>query len=87
MNNSHTQHSADPAMAGCSQVLMVPLSDRWQVFHRLQELEIPCTYQPEAGLRVEISSPLGALQLWSVLRQLNTSPRQLAQWLETCWQR
>lgn len=86
MNDSHAQQSAEPATAGYSQVLVLPFGDRWQIFHRLQELDIPCTYRPESGLRVEISSPVAAIQLWSVLRQLNTSSRRLAQWLEQCWQ-
>jgi hypothetical protein len=85
MNDSHAQQSADPATVDHSQVLMLPFGDRWQIFHRLQELEIPCTYRPEDGLRVDISTPVNAIQLWSTLRQLNTSSRQLAQWLEQCW--
>lgn len=67
------------------QMVEVHCEDRWQVYHRLQELEIPCKctcYQP---LNVQINSALTAVQLWSVVRQV-TAPRSvLVQWLENCW--
>lgn len=61
-------------------------TDRWFIYRRLQQLEISCQCGSQQPLVVEINSPVAALQLWSVLRQLNASRRELIQWLETCWQ-
>lgn len=59
--------------------------DRWQVYHRLQELEIPCSCETNQPLTVEVNSVTTAVQLWSVVRQL-TAPRQdLIQNLKQCW--
>lgn len=64
----------------------VQCKDRWQVYRRLQELDIPCqcaSYQP---LKVQVDHVLAVIQLWSVVQQV-THPRQhLADWLEICWQ-
>ena len=64
----------------------VQCEDRWQVYHRLQELDIPCqcaSYQP---LKVQVNHPLAAIQLWSVVQQVTTPRQQLADRLEACWQ-
>lgn len=64
----------------------VHCEDRWQVYRRLQELEIPCwchTYKP---LKVEVNSPVAIAQLWSVVRQVSLSRRELASWLDRCWE-
>ncbi|MEA5508948.1 hypothetical protein VB715_04150 [Crocosphaera sp. UHCC 0190] len=69
-----------------SQVVQVEWSDRWIVYHRLQELHIPsycATHQP---LQVQLSSPTEAIQLWSVIKQYSASRRELIEWLHTCWQ-
>jgi hypothetical protein len=63
----------------------VDCQDRWQVYYRLQELDIPCqcaSYQP---LKVQIDHPLAAIQLWSVVQRVAAPRQQLADWLETCW--
>ncbi|NJK48375.1 hypothetical protein HC931_09450 [Candidatus Gracilibacteria bacterium] len=59
--------------------------ERWAVYHRLQELEIPCGLSTNRPLKVEISSPIAAIQLWSAVKQ-NTAPRhELVCLLENCW--
>jgi hypothetical protein len=60
--------------------------DRWQAYFRLRELDIPCRCQPHQPLQVQIDGPHQAMQLWSVMQQANRPRRELAQWLETCWQ-
>ncbi|MGV0026898.1 Asr1405/Asl0597 family protein [Phormidesmis priestleyi] len=58
---------------------------RWQIYHRLRELEIPCScvaYQP---LMVQVDSAIAIIQLWSVMRQITTPRQKLADWLEDCW--
>lgn len=68
-----------------AQMLQIPLSDRWQVCHRLQDLGIPCTRLKDGSLWAEINTPAAAVQLWSVIYQLNASRPQLIEWLNRCW--
>ncbi len=60
--------------------------DRWQVYRRLQELEIPCQCRTNQPLCYQIQDVAAAIQLWSVVRQLTVPRRELASWLEHCWQ-
>lgn len=69
-----------------TQILEVSWTDRWQVYQRLQELEIPCWCQADQPLRVQINSAIAAVQVQSVLRQLNASRQDLVTWLSHCWQ-
>lgn len=70
-----------------SEVVEVAWSQRWQVYQRLQELEIPCWCQVDHPLRVKITNTTEAVQLASVLRRLSASRRELALSLERCWNR
>ena len=67
------------------QVVEVSRTDRWQVYRRLQELEISCECQTNQALTVEIGSIAAAIQLWSVVRQLNGKRQDLIEALEECW--
>jgi hypothetical protein len=69
-----------------SEMVEIICSDRWSTYQRLQALEIPCLcsyYQP---LKVQISSVTSAIQLWSVVRQLQMSRQALVIHLNDCWQ-
>ncbi|MGA7936094.1 MAG: Asr1405/Asl0597 family protein [Kovacikia sp.] len=68
------------------QVLMISRCDRWQAYQRFQELEIPCHCSAEGYLKVEVNTPLAALQVKSVVQQLTASRAELTDWLERCWQ-
>ncbi|HBL12977.1 MAG TPA: hypothetical protein DD379_16590 [Cyanobacteria bacterium UBA11162] len=68
------------------QVIEIEPVDRWQVYHRLQELSIRSWCGTNQPLTVQIDDVAGAIQLWSVVRQIKTSRRDLASWLECCWQ-
>ena len=68
-----------------SQILEVSWSDRWQVYQRLQELDIPCWCQIDRPLRVQINTAIAAVQVHSVLRQLNAPRQDLVRWLGHCW--
>jgi len=58
---------------------------QWAVFHRLQELSIPCECGLSKMLRVGVQTPTSALQVWSVV-QANTAPRQCTvAHLNRCW--
>lgn len=68
-----------------SQAIAVKWADRWTVYQRLQELQIPCCCNTNRPLQVEIESPTAAIQLWSVVRQITTSRSELISWLNECW--
>jgi hypothetical protein len=68
------------------EIVQVSWLDRWQVYKRLQELEIPCWCGVDQPLRVKINTAKQAAQLASVLRQFSAPKSELAQWLECCWQ-
>ncbi|MEB3885222.1 Asr1405/Asl0597 family protein [Lyngbya sp. CCY1209] len=69
------------------EIVEVAWSERWQVYRRLQELEIPCWCEVDRPLRVKIDSTTEAIQLASILRRLSASPRELTLSLERCWNR
>lgn len=67
------------------QVLQIPLSDRWQIYHRLQELMIVCSCPPDGSLRVQVNSLQEAILVRSAVMQFLASRCELVKWLETCW--
>jgi hypothetical protein len=68
------------------QEIEISWGDRWQVYRRLQELAIPCECGTNQPLRYQLQDVTAAIQLWSVVRQLTVPRRELASWLERCWQ-
>lgn len=69
-----------------AQVVDIPFSLRWQLYHRLQELMIPCWCSADSLLRVQINDLLTAILVRSTLMQLLASRQELIDWLEQCWQ-
>ena len=59
---------------------------RWDVYHRLQELSIPCSCGMGQPLQVCITTTQDAIQLWSVVQQVTASRGDRLAWLERCWQ-
>jgi hypothetical protein len=76
---------AEPELQVCD-IVQVNWSDRWQVYRRLQELEIPCWCAVDQPLRVKVDTPKQVAQLGSVLRQFCAQRRELVQLLERCWE-
>jgi hypothetical protein len=70
---------------GRKYVVEVSWADRWQVYQRLKELEIPCICQTNQPLQVEIANPQTVVQLWSVMRQFTASRQELICTLDNCW--
>ncbi|MDZ7956766.1 MAG: hypothetical protein RMY34_02465 [Aulosira sp. DedQUE10] len=68
-------------------ILEVNWADRWQVYQRLQELDVPCLCESNQPLQVEINSPLAIVQLWSVMRQFSVSRQDIISSLEKSWLR
>ncbi|MCL1469267.1 Asr1405/Asl0597 family protein [Argonema antarcticum] len=77
------QSSVNPV---ARQVVGIPRGDRWQAYQRLRSLEIPCCCSLQGSLEVEVNTPLAAIQLWSVMGQMTRPRRELAVWLDRCWQ-
>ncbi|WP_225913832.1 Asr1405/Asl0597 family protein [Leptolyngbya ohadii] len=72
--------------ADSSQFISVDRSVRWQICHRLQELDIGCDCLADGRMRVSAPTPLALIQVRSVLQQ-ELMPRQvLLKQLERCWQ-
>lgn len=66
-------------------VVNVGWGDRWQIYHRLTELEIPCKCSTGKLLEVTVDTPTAALQVWSVARQQLVQRIQMVNWLEQCF--
>ncbi|KKD36048.1 MAG: Asr1405/Asl0597 family protein [Limnoraphis robusta] len=60
--------------------------DRWIVYHRLQELMIPCWCPEDGRLWVEIHHGNHAILLRSAIQQFTASRLELVDWLERCWE-
>lgn len=71
---------------GINQIVEVNWADRWQVYQRLNELDISCYCESNQPLQVEISNYQAAVQVWSVARQFSASRQDLISCLENCWQ-
>lgn len=65
-------------------VVEVSWADRWQVYHRLQELDIPSWCSANQPLTVEIANTAAAVQLWSITRLLNAPRKDLIRTLDKC---
>ena len=67
------------------QVLQIPLSDRWRIYHRLQELKIKSSCPPDGSLRVQVNNLLEVILIRSTVMQFLASRHELLEWLERCW--
>ncbi|KAB8334336.1 hypothetical protein SD80_007970 [Scytonema tolypothrichoides VB-61278] len=67
-------------------IVQIPVSDRRQICHRLQELMINCWCHPDGSLRVQVNSCLTAILVRSTVLQFMGSRKELIDWLERCWQ-
>jgi hypothetical protein len=71
--------------ASNEQILQIPLSDRWRIYHRLQELMIKSSCHPDGSLRVQVNNSLEAILIRSTVMQFLASRHELVGWLERCW--
>ncbi|ARV60638.1 hypothetical protein BZZ01_20290 [Nostocales cyanobacterium HT-58-2] len=67
-------------------IVQIPMSDRWQIYHRLKELMIKSRCLPDGSLRVQVNSCLTAILVRSTVLQFMASRQELIDWLERCWQ-
>ena len=68
------------------QILEVNSVDRWQVYRRLQELDIDCWCETQEPLQVHLKNKNEATQLESVLKQFTANRYELVQLLQSCWE-
>lgn len=66
-------------------VIDIDWANRWQVYQRLQELDIICICETNQPLMVEINNPTAAIQLWSVIQQFSASRQDLIKNIENSW--
>jgi hypothetical protein len=60
-------------------------TQRWQIYRRLQELEIPCRCSTNQPLVVEINSSSAIAQLCSVVKRSTADRSELIDRLNNCW--
>ncbi|MEY2976056.1 MAG: Asr1405/Asl0597 family protein [Prochlorotrichaceae cyanobacterium] len=70
--------------AGSAQAA-IDIVTRWNIYHRLQELEISCQCQCGQPLQVDCKTPLEILQFQRVLYRLTASRQDCLATLEHCW--
>ena len=68
-----------------SQVAKIKRGDRWTVYRRLQELNIPCWCPPDGTLWIEVDRCIHAILLRSTIQQFVGTRSELIDWLERCW--
>ena len=68
------------------QIVQIPYDQRWQLYHRLQELNIPCSRLENGSLQVEIDNTIALILLNSTVIQCTASRLSLIDWLKRCWQ-
>jgi hypothetical protein len=84
--NSPDLTAHPPAPALVSTPLQLDRLIRWEVYHRLQALEIPCQCGVNHPLTVTTDTPLAITQVWSVVKAATTPKADLAAHLNRCWQ-
>ncbi len=83
MNNLEMQ--GQNQQSSTSERITVQGSDRCQMYHRLQTLDISCQCKTNQPLQVKLDSILTTIQIWSVAKQYTASRQELVDWLEGCW--
>ena len=88
MSHSISTDSADSqkSASSFSSSVTVTCDDRWQVYHRLQALDIGCECSGFQPLKVRIKTPTELIQVRSVVQQVSSSRVELIGRLNRCWQ-
>ncbi len=69
-----------------SQIIAVKGTEKWDVYHRLQDLGISCQCSMHKVLSVDVANPNDVAQVWSVVRRVTSSRESLVQLLRYCWE-
>jgi hypothetical protein len=78
------QHTRSPSITA-AQVVNISRTDRWRIYHRLQELRIPAWCPEDGSLWVEVDDAIAAFLVRSTVQQFAASRSELLGWLERCW--
>ncbi|BAZ07522.1 Asr1405/Asl0597 family protein [Calothrix sp. NIES-3974] len=73
-------------VGGIRDAIALQDSDRWEVYRRLQDLNIKCWCSSHQPLRVEVESIREVVQVWCMVRLVVGSRSELIARLERCWQ-
>ncbi|MFN9675743.1 MAG: Asr1405/Asl0597 family protein [Microcystis sp.] len=76
--------STDKGPSKGEKIFNLSVWEPWQVYQRIQSLDIECKCSLHQLLRVRIDASAQPLQLWPVRRQLEAYRGCLIPWLETC---
>lgn len=60
-------------------------TERWSIYKRLQELDIPCICSTNKPLKVQLDHPCAIAQLCAVVQQSTASRSDLINRLDLCW--
>ncbi|MGB3766858.1 MAG: Asr1405/Asl0597 family protein [Phormidesmis sp.] len=76
-----------PADRSCAAATCVTVccEDRWQVYHRLQSLDIECRCGGFQPLIVDVKTAADAIQLWSIVNRVSGSRQALISRLTQSW--
>ncbi|MGD1918276.1 MAG: Asr1405/Asl0597 family protein [Pleurocapsa sp.] len=66
-------------------IVSIQNTERWSIYRRLQELEIPCQCSTDRPLQVELNNPYEIAQLCYVFKQSTASRKEQINWLDNCW--
>jgi hypothetical protein len=80
MDQNFSEESAIKTQIHCKCV------ERWQVYQRLLELQVPCYCRCNHPLEVELATPLKLWQFWTVMWRVSASRDTLCDYLHECWQ-
>lgn len=75
-----------PAAPGWGHIATVRRCDRWSIYYRLQELNVPCACPADGTLRVDANHATDLVLARSAIRQFLTCRREDVTWLERCWE-
>jgi hypothetical protein len=68
-----------------SQIIEINHSQKWEVYYRLQELQITCQCASDRPLQAQCHHTKDLIQIWSVIQQATANRHKLVDWLESCW--
>lgn len=66
-------------------MMAIECDDRWQVYFRLQDLNIPCQCKSHQPLLVNIQSAQALVQVCGVVKRFSTPRSDLCDWLNHCF--
>ncbi|RZM75671.1 Asr1405/Asl0597 family protein [Leptolyngbya iicbica] len=79
MNNPHSATAVRFAVSS------IQRCDRWSIYHRLQELNIPCACPADGTLRLEVNHAVALILARSTVQQFTTTFQEQRDWLDRCW--